>query len=342
MGGKSTIAQTIALSMNGRKEFTPGMITRGEEKAEIIAYMDAGLKIRTVIENDDVKQTVQRLDSTLQRYVNVSGGVRAFLNSLCSGLETPWALRDMSDAKIIELLKNRCGVDWKIADIDIKIKEKMVLRTEVGRDRTKMGNPDAREPDEEDKIKHPDSIDGLKTERRTAAEQIAWRKAQFDAAVERLRSRCVFNTLEQLEEYKAVVGESINVMKVCLANREVREKKIYTQVDIDALDKRLSAWVDLEQKASAFEKWVAEKEEWDGLGAEYDRLTVEIETLREDRKNVLREMKLGVKGLEIGEDNNLYHNGVVRGITEVQRSSNWSTAESVQVFFGLGARFTGD
>ena len=53
-------------------------------------------------------------------------------------------------------------------------------------------------------------------------------------------------------------------------------------------------------------------------------------------------MKLGVKGLEIGEDNLLYHNGAVRGITETQKTGNWSTAESVQVFFGLGARFSGE
>jgi hypothetical protein len=46
--------------------------------------------------------------------------------------------------------------------------------------------------------------------------------------------------------------------------------------------------------------------------------------------------------LEIGEDNMLYHNGALRGITDTNKVGNWSTAESVQVFFGLGARFSGD
>ena len=38
----------------------------------------------------------------------------------------------------------------------------------------------------------------------------------------------------------------------------------------------------------------------------------------------------------------LYHNGVLRGITKSNKTANWSTAESVQVFFGLGARFAGE
>jgi hypothetical protein len=53
-------------------------------------------------------------------------------------------------------------------------------------------------------------------------------------------------------------------------------------------------------------------------------------------------MKLGVKGLEIGEDNLLYHNGAVRGITDTNKTGNWSTAESVKVFFSIGAAFSGD
>jgi hypothetical protein len=52
-------------------------------------------------------------------------------------------------------------------------------------------------------------------------------------------------------------------------------------------------------------------------------------------------MKLRVTGLEIGEDNMLYHNGVLRGITKSNKTGNWSTSESVQVFFGLGSRFAG-
>ncbi|MGP1594863.1 MAG: AAA family ATPase [Treponema sp.] len=57
--GKTTVAQSIALTLNGAKSCVPGMITSGEEKAEIIAYTDNGLKIRTVV-TDTVKQDVSR------------------------------------------------------------------------------------------------------------------------------------------------------------------------------------------------------------------------------------------------------------------------------------------
>lgn len=341
MDGKSTIAQTIALTMNGAKDLTPGMITHGEEKAEIIAYTDDGLKIRTVIE-DSVKQTAEQYDENLRRFVKVSGGVRAFLNSICSGLEMPWSLREMSDAKIIELLKNRCGIEDKIAAIDTTIKDKETLRTEVGRDKKKLGDPASREPKAEDRIKQPDPIDGIKAERQKAADQIAWRKAQFEEANEHLRKNCTFQSLDQLKEYKKLVDEAETTMMSVLASRESREKKAYTQADVDGFDKQLSAWIELKQKAETYEKYLADKTEWDRLSTLYEKLTAEIDILRDNRKKILQDMKLGVKGLEIREDNQLYHNGAVRGITDTQKSCNWSTAESVQVFFGLGARFAGD
>ncbi|MDR0474219.1 MAG: AAA family ATPase [Treponema sp.] len=107
--GKSTLAQSIALTLEGTKALNPGIITHGEEQAEIIAFTDDGLQIKTVIK-DSVKQTVSRLDDTSGRYVGLSGGVREFLNSIRSGLEMPWALRGKTDAQIIEVLKNRAGI----------------------------------------------------------------------------------------------------------------------------------------------------------------------------------------------------------------------------------------
>jgi hypothetical protein len=86
--GKTTVAQAIAIAMNGAKDFVPGMITHGQEAAEIIAFTDNELNIRTVM-GENVKRTVSQYDESLGRYVNVAGGVCAFLASICSGLEQP-------------------------------------------------------------------------------------------------------------------------------------------------------------------------------------------------------------------------------------------------------------
>jgi chromosome segregation ATPase len=330
--GKSTIAQSIALTMNGPKDYTPGMISKGEEKAEIIALTDDGLKIRTVIE-DGVKQTAQKYDTVLRRFVNVSGGVRAFLNSICSGLEMPWALRDMTDAKIIELLKNRSGIDAKISAIDAELKEKTALRTEVGRDKTRMG-----ELVEMPEVKHPDPIDTIKAEReKTRAYQVEYSKA-MNIAVNSIRN-AVSNacTVEDIEKISPLAIQSAKDAKAKLV-----AYKPYTEADIQKLDDQIAQWFNLEQKAMDYDEYHKNKVELDRLTTEYEKLTAEIEAIRENRKAVLQNMRLGVKGLEIGEDNLLYHNGMLRGITESQNSCNWSTAESVQVFFGLGARFAGD
>jgi DNA repair ATPase RecN len=49
--GKSTLAQSIALTLEGTKALNPGIITHGEEQAEIIAFTDDGLQIKTVIKD---------------------------------------------------------------------------------------------------------------------------------------------------------------------------------------------------------------------------------------------------------------------------------------------------
>jgi chromosome segregation ATPase len=334
--GKSTIAQCIALTMEGPKSFSPGMISRGEEQAEVICYTDTGLQIKTTIK-DNVKQTVSRLDETAKKYVAVSGGVRSFLDSMRSGLELPWAMRDLTDAKIIEILKERTGVSQRIAEIDAAIKDKETARRDVGRDKTKMGTVTPVKLSE-----HPDPIDDIQAERGKAKEYLEWRKNLFGAASEHLRGKCSFNTIEDIEAYK----KSVEIAKATVAERLLKEEKnigrAYTQEDLDGLEKQFTQWVEKEQEAKEFDEYQKKVKEKEELTARYDALTTEIEGLREDRKKTLSDMRLGVKGLEIGEDNLLYHNGNLRGITEANKIGNWSTAESVQVFFQIAVRFSGE
>lgn len=179
--GKTTIAQSIAITFAGPKEVVPGMISRGEEQAEIIAYTDNELKIRTVIQGT-VKQTVSQKDKTTGRYVNMSGGVRAFLDSLRSGLEMPWAMRDLTDTKIIEILKERCGITKKIDEIDAAIKNKEIARTETGRDIKRFGTLD---PVEE--AKHPEPVDKIKKEKEESQKYQQTYAAAHNAAVEAVR-----------------------------------------------------------------------------------------------------------------------------------------------------------
>jgi DNA repair exonuclease SbcCD ATPase subunit len=128
--GKSTIAQCIALTMEGPKSFSPGMISRGEEQAEVVCYTDNGLQIKTTIK-ENMKQTVSKLDETAKKYVSVSGGERSFLDSIRSGLELPWSMRHLADTKIVEILKERTGVSQRIAEIDAAIKDKEIGRAHV-------------------------------------------------------------------------------------------------------------------------------------------------------------------------------------------------------------------
>jgi DNA repair exonuclease SbcCD ATPase subunit len=332
--GKSTLAQSIALTLEGPKAFNPGMITHGEEQAEIIAYTDDGLQIKTTIRNsakDSVKQTVSRFDEGMGRYVNLSGGVRTFLDSIRSGLEMPWALRSMTDAKIIEILKDRAGVCEKIAQIDLDIKDKETARTEVGRDKKKIG-----ELKPVPEVKHPPAIEELKAEREQAAEYLKVYRDALDKAADYIRSKCVFTAIEDIPAMKKVIEDTTKRVTEIMAGAG----KPYTKAGLDEMDRKFIDWSQEEEKAKAWDSYVEKKTEFENLEKQYEALTQEIEELRDSRKKTLSGITL-IKGLEIGEDNMLYNRGTLRGITETQKNDNWSTAESVQVFFSIGAYFAG-
>jgi DNA repair exonuclease SbcCD ATPase subunit len=331
--GKTTIAQCIALSLEGPRSFIPGMIARGEEQAEIMVYLegDQELKIRTLM-SDSVKQTVFKKDETSGKYAALSGGVRSFIDSLRSGLEMPWAMRDMTDARIIEILKDRAGITQKIAEIDAAIKDKETVRTETGRDKKKLGD---KNPVEE--AKHPDPIENIQTERVAATAYLNKLRDALVKASDFIRSKCVFNSIADIESLNEVIKKSVETVK-----GHLKDDMVYTQADIDEMDKTIAEWVEKDRGATAYDEYLAWRNEAGRLVALYETLTTEIEALREKRKKTLAEINLGMKGLVIGEDNFLYHNGSARGITETNRIGNWSTAESVKVFFTIGASFSGN
>jgi hypothetical protein len=147
----------------------------------------------------------------------------------------------------------------------------------------------------------------------------------------------VFNSAEDIEALHEVVKKAAETVK-----GHLKDDKVYTQADIDAMDKKITDWVEEDRKATTYDEYIKWKNETDRLNTLYETLTTEIEALREKRKKTLSGIKLGMKGLVIGEDNLLYHNGSVRGITETNKVGNWSTAESVKVFFTIGASFSGE
>jgi hypothetical protein len=146
----------------------------------------------------------------------------------------------------------------------------------------------------------------------------------------------VFNSLEEIAKLKAAVDLASDHAADILKN----EKK-YTREQLAELERQYSEWLQLEQKALAFDEYKKKKDRIEKLDEQYSALTGEIEELREQRKKVLSGMKV-LKGLEISEDNVLVHNGAIRGITDTNKAGNWSAAESVQVFFSIAARFAGD
>lgn len=327
--GKTTLAQAISLTLNGPKSYTEGMITIGQENAEVIAYTDDGLKIRTII-SDTVKQEVSRMDG--ERYTKVTGGVREFINSIRSGLETPWSLKDMTDEQIINLLKNRYGITDQIAVIDTTIKQKETTRTEIGRDIKKIGDLVALT-----EVAHGDPIDSLKEQGKAMLKAIEDEHQLYRSFADDARSKCIITDMEDIKNYFDYLSKRKNILVEYL-----KTMPAYTQEAVDACEAQVSSWYETERLADAYDAYKVKLGEKTKLEEDYAARTEEIERLRGDRKIMLASMKLGIKGLEITDDNRLLNNGAVRGITDTNKVGNWSTAESVQVFFSIGAVFASE
>ena len=327
--GKTTIAQSIALTLGGAKSFVPGMITSGAEQAEVIAYTDDGLKIRTVV-TDTVKQEVSQLGTT-GRYAKVTGGTRTFLESLCSGLEMPFAIKDWTDEAIIDLLKDRVGITEKIAAIDTATKALEEERTQVGRDKKKLGTPCVVEPCE-----HGKPIDELQAEKQKVLTFLTAVKNAFEKTEKEIHAM-PFKTEADIDAMIARLTEAKENLHTWLSNQPVN----YSDADIAALDAAIIEWNKNEAKANAYDAYLAQVQHIEKLEAEYQSLTERIEAKRQERKAVLSAMDLGIDGLEINEANQLVHNGAIRGITKSNLAGNWSNAETLEIFLQLGARFAG-
>jgi len=329
--GKTTIAQSIALTLGGAKDFVPGMISAGEEQAEIIAYTDQELKIRTVI-GSKVTQEVARLDEATGHYAKVSGGVRTFLDSIRSGLEMPFSMKDWTDEAIVELLKERTGTTEKIAIIDEELKRLEEERTQTGRDKKQFGNPAPVQ-----KAVHGKPIDELQAEKENALKFLSSVQEAFERTEKEIHSmsfKCeadIDKLIERLNEAKRRLQEWLK-----------KQEKTYTQEDIEKIDAAILEWNKNETAANAYDKYCSDLKKIEELEAKYKALTEKIEAKRQERKDVLSNMNLGVSGLEINEENQLVHNGAVRGITKTNTIGNWSTAQSIEVFLSLGIRFTGE
>jgi hypothetical protein len=223
-------------------------------------------------------------------------------------------------------------VSGKIAEIDAQTRDKETARTEVGRDKKKIGEL-GKAPDE---VEHPTSIDDIKAEReKTRKYQMIYGEAQGVAKEKVQRALSFAYTFEELENIIPLLKNEVKGGRDKLVGF-----KAYTKADVAALDKQIAEWYDTEEKAKKWDAYCERKRELERLAEQYETLTHEIEALRESRKKTLAGITL-IKGLEIREDNFLYYKGTLRGITETNKEDNWSTAESVQVFFSIGASFSG-
>jgi hypothetical protein len=190
------------------------------------------------------------------------------------------------------------------------------------------------------KADHPPPVDSIQAEREKAKTYIDFEKDLFTRASNYVRQFCDFHSVKDITNIRVGIDDTEKAVISELSAAEKKAGHAFNRDDLEAIENRLTAWVEAEQAAKNYDDYLKRKEEVDTLTAQYDALTSEIDDLRAQRKKALANMKL-VKGLEIGEDNLLYHNGVVRGITDTDKVGNWSTSESIQVFFTLGARFSG-
>ncbi len=307
--GKTTILDCIEMLFKGTKSVPKDVVTHGEEKARIIGEV-GDYTIQRIIKGEKSTLKVVAKDGKEMK------SPQSFLDSVINALTfdpRPFLDKDTKGKKafLMELLKIDFGT------IDEEIKEKSEERVVVGREVKKFGTLPILQ-----KIAEVDVMDIM-----TAKEEVDKTNASIERGVEKK------SALESdIKKYSTEIEELKAKLEVAEKNKanttkelDVVDKaltKLGDKVDTSEMVKMISNASETNKLASAYVANESKKTEKKEKEKEYDSLTVEIDSLRDKKKQILLDADVPVKGLEIKFDG-LYFENI--------HSENWSDSQAMKI-----------
>jgi len=337
--GKTTILDTFEILLRGTKYIEDDMITHGRKKAEIIGYID-DYEIKRVITQKSNRIEVKPKNG------KIIGKPQEFLDSLINELTfNPRPFLNKNSEQKLRFMMDFLKIDF--TTIDSKIKENEEERLVVGRLAKNYGElapvHKAERVNISELIQKMNDIinenDILKEQYQEDREFKIAEIRKFNEYQKKLQSNLDITNgrLKELGEKKAELEQALEEVLVSIKHtkdlletteRPQPEKSYEVEIEMPLLKDTAELEIEIsmaEEKniqAEAYEAYCNKKKSKASEEAKYKAYTDKINELREQKKEILRNTKTPIEGLEIREDG-VYYNGIL--------SENWSEAEGLRI-----------
>lgn len=349
--GKTTVIDVLCGAFLGKAELHPRMISSGEEVMKIKVTTDEDLEIRRSYSETSDVLTVSKIVG--ENAVKIPSPQK-FLDELISWIALrPQEFVNADAATKKKMLMKEIGIDF--TEIDKKIKTKEEDRTLKGREVKAFGNPVL--PEIPEGLKRVDVVDlnnqknviieenKLKTSAyNKSLEIVAENQREFNAIIDffnKLRDNAIDlkDSMKALpENVKEVVRDKgFDSIRDAIKVLIHEEPKPTVELPVPAppelrdtshIDEKINNADQINRMFDNFDKITLELRAIEKAQKEYESLTEEIATLRQQKQKMLEDADIGIKDLVIDEQG-IFVNGIF--------SEDWSGMEGIKyaVQFGL-------
>jgi recombinational DNA repair ATPase RecF len=337
--GKTSILDSFEILLRGNKCVEKDMIQHGKGKAEIIGTIGE-YEIKRVITEKSNRIEVKNKDGLKV------GKPQEFLDTLINELTfNPRPFLNQSPEQKLRFMMKFLKIDFTQINSDIDEAEQDRLLT--GRIVKKYGElkPVAKveRVSISDLISRKNEIiatnDSRKAEYDTEKEAKikAIREFNEEQALrhrnindERVAMDMLYKRMSELKDDIKAVEKDIEASQKREAElpKDLPEKSYEVEIEVpvmeatDSIDEEIELAEITNIDADIYLNYCNQKKEKAGEQAKYEKFTMVIDKLREEKKKILSAVKMPVEGLEIREEG-LYHNDIF--------SENWSEAEGLRI-----------
>ncbi len=328
--GKSSIIDSIEILVKGFASKKDDMISHGSDQARIIGEF-GDFTVKRVMAGTD------RLEVTTKDGFK-AGKPQAFLDALINQLTfRPQIFLAKKPEEKLKAVMDILKIDF--SKENDAISKKTNERLFVGRERDNLGTKT-----EPEKVEFVDTADLLTKKQANEAINSVQKRKQDDIDYFNGLLTGVANAWTNIIAKETAGDNSISGRKEGLKKVQQAIEKVISGLplpeykDNTEIDKQISSATETNRKAQLYKDYTEWKVKKAAKQAEYDKLTAEINKLKDAKILKLKETEMPVKGLEIKELSEgvygLFFNGIF--------CENWSSSIGLKISLAICAAMTPD
>jgi len=304
--GKSSVLDSIAMALGGKKLCPDEPIRKGQETAEVEVELE-DLIVRRTFDATGSKLEVMSKDG--RRLKSPQGVLDEMVKALTFD---PLAFANGTPKDQVEILKAVTGLSERFEELDGERQEAYDQRTYVGRQVKDLEGALRTLPNHEDFDGEPESLE------ETLADLRAARAHNTEGEALRRRVQELKETKDRLTQEQEELLDKLSAVRTAL-NAKVQELEAFEWDDLDFLESKL---VDMEianKYRAENEKFHEVAEQYKAAKAEQDELTGCIAQLDMDKLQLIEDAELPIEGLGFDWDHVMFNGVPLEQISSAER-----------------------